>query len=1027
MKSVRDACQLQPNALSIKLSDQIEQLDELIHAEGDGAAFFEKTHITQGMQDLITEGIARLAGVSTQAVFHLKQAMGGGKTHLLVGFGLLAKHPALRKQYCGSEANAQMFDVARVAAFNGRNSPPHFFWGEIAQQLDKPEVFQEFWASGPKAPDEKAWLKLFEGKAPILILLDEMPPYFEDLATRPIGTGTVADIATRAFAGLLTAAGKKANVCVVVSDLYAAYRTGGALIVQALDNARQEIGRAERNITPVDLAANEIYDILRKRLFKSLPDTAEIDDIADAYGKKLEEASKSKVANRGAEAIADEIAATYPFHPRLKNVIALFKENEQFKQTRGLIELVSRLLRSVWDRKANDVFLIGPQHFDLSIPEVRDKLTEISGMRDVIAKDLWDAGQSAHAQVIDLKTGKEAATQVGSLLLTASLSTAVNAVKGLTAPEMVECLVSPLREPSDFLSAFEELEKAAWYLHHNTEGRFYFDRQENLTKLLQSLAHDAPENQVDDLIRHRLRDMFKAARKSAYDEVLPLPKLEDVADKVRKGRVLLIVSPDSKIPPEEVQKFFDGLSQKNNLCVLTGDKTAMGSVEKSARQLYAAQKADGRIPKGHAQRDDLEKKQQTYEQDFNATILSLFDKVLFPIQRAGKPCQLAPKPLDMTRDAQKPFNGEEQVEKTLTSNPLKLYLDVEQEFDPIRDKAQDLLWPENQDEVRWSDAQDRYAEQAGMPWLPPKGLDTLKSIACNRGLWEDLGNGYVTRKPKKKKTAVQVIAESEPDDEGKVRLRVNPQNAGPAPRMHYAEDGPVTEKSPQLKDQFLTTKALRINFLVVDPSGQYQTGDVVTWSNKLVLRNLLKETGGNRTVELLVAPTGKIRYTLDGSEPREGMLHDKPVVIGDGEVLLRVFGEAQGLEAKAEFRYPAKGKKGVQVDPVKPGRLVSRTGRKLDSRGKTFEGLKQAGEKSVTFENVTVNVGTGTQVATFFVGEVPVNAAFIEAILKTTLEKFAPDAPVTMMFRKAHFASGHDLKDFAEKLGLELSPGDVEQ
>src|SRR6202034_4822816 len=111
-----------------------------------------------------------------------------------------------------------------------------------------------------------------------------------------------------------------------------------------------------------------------------------------------------------------------------------------------------------------------------------------------------------------------------------------------------------------------------------------------------------------------------------------------------------------------------GLSQKNNLCVLTGDKTAMASVEKAARQLYAAQKADGRIPKGHPQRDDLEHKQQTYEQDFNATILSLFDKVLFPIQRAGKPApQLAAKALDMARDTNRPFNGEEQIEKTLTS------------------------------------------------------------------------------------------------------------------------------------------------------------------------------------------------------------------------------------------------------------------------------------------------------------------------------------------------------------------------
>jgi hypothetical protein len=476
----------------------------------------------------------------------------------------------------------------------------------------------------------------------------------------------------------------------------------------------------------------------------------------------------------------------------------------------------------------NDVFLIGPQHFDLSVGEVRDKLTEISGMRDVIAKDLWDIQQSAHAQIVDVQTGKEAATQVGALLLTASLSTAVNAVKGLTREEMVECLISPLREPSDFLGAFDELEKVAWYVHHTPEGRYYFDRQENLTKLLQSIAHDAPENLVDDLIRHRLRDMFKPARKTVYEDVLPLPKLDEVADRVRRGRMLLVVSPDSKIPPEEVQKFFDGLSQKNNLCVLTGDKTAMASVEKASRQLFAAQKADGRIPKGHPQRDDLEHKQQSYEQDFNATVLSLFDKVLFPIQRAGRSPQLAPKPLDMTRDATKPFNGEEQIEKTLTSNPLKLYLDVEKDFDAIRDKSQDLLWPENQDEARWSDAADRYAEQAGMPWLPPRGLDTLKIIACNRGLWEDLGNGYVTKKPKKKRTAAQIVAEPELGDEGRVRLRVNPVNAGPAPRIYYAEDAAVSEASPLLKENPYSTTALRVSFLVCDVSGQHETGEPVT-------------------------------------------------------------------------------------------------------------------------------------------------------------------------------------------------------
>ena len=102
----------------------------------------------------------------------------------------------------------------------------------------------------------------------------------------------------------------------------------------------------------------------------------------------------------------------------------------------------------------------------------------------------------------------------------------------------MESLVSPLQEPSDFLSAFEELEKVAWYLHHTPEGRYYFDRQENLTKLLESLAHDAPQNQVEELIRHRLSEMFKPTRKTCYENALPLPLLNDVADRIRKERVL---------------------------------------------------------------------------------------------------------------------------------------------------------------------------------------------------------------------------------------------------------------------------------------------------------------------------------------------------------------------------------------------------------------------------------------------------------------------------------------------------------
>jgi len=315
-----------------------------------------------------------------------------------------------------------------------------------------------------------------------------------------------------------------------------------------------------------------------------------------------------------------------------------------------------------------------------------------------------------------------------------------------------------------------------------------------------------------------------------------------------------------------------------------------------------------------------------------------------------------------------------------------------------------------------------------MPWLPPKGLENLKNLAISRGLWEDLGNGYITKKPRKKKTSAQVIVESGPDDTGEVRLRINPQNAGPAPRIHYQEEGAVSEQSPQLKEQTLSTRALYVEILVVDPSGRFDTGEPVRWKNRLVIRNRLEEKGGKRLVELFVAPRGTLRYTLDGSEPRNGHEYTgTPIEIGDGEVLLRVFAEAEGLEAKEDFTFPARGQKGIKIDPSRPARITPRLGKKLDSRAKTFEGLGFASQRSMTFSGVVLTIGQGSKMVNITISEIPVEADFLKSLLDKALEKFGPDAPVTMTFRCAEFRSGHDLEEFMDLFGLELSQEEIGQ
>lgn len=1021
MRTIKSACKLQPMALDINVGDQIEQLEQIIH-ETNGQEYFEKTFITDGMRTLLSKGMARLAGKSNDTVFHLKQAMGGGKTHLMVGFGLLAKDSVLREFQIGSMPYQSDFGVAKIVAFNGRNNPHTYFWGEIARQLGKESYFREYWESGAKAPDEQAWVNLFDGNEPILILLDEIPPYFHYYSTQVLGHGTIADVITRAFSNMLTAAQKKKNVCIVVSDLEAAYDTGGKLIQRALDDATQELGRAEISITPVNLESNEIYEILRKRLFSSLPNKSEITEVAAVFASRLSEAAKAKTVERSAESLANEIESTYPFHPSFKSIIALFKNNEKFKQTRGLMELVSRLLKSVWESN-EDVYLIGAQHFDLALHDVREKLTEISEMRDVIAKDLWDSTYSAHAQQIDINSGNIYAKQVGTLLLMASLSTAVNSVRGLTESEIFECLIDPIRQGSDYRTAFSEFQRSSWYLHQTQEGRNYFSRQENLTKKLQGYADKAPQNKVDELIRHRLKEMYKPVTKEAYDQVLPLPEMDEAEAVLKTRRALLVVSPDGKTPPGVVAKFFNGMINKNNILVLTGDKSSIASIERAARHVYAVKKADVEIQNSHPQRKELDEKKAQYEQDFQTTVLTIFDKLLFPGNSKGEDI-LRPKALDSTYPSNETYNGEGRIVKTLSSDPIKLYTQVTQNFDALRARVESLLFG-TQDEVRKIDLIDKMKQKTQMPWLPDRGFEQLAIEAYQRGVWEDLGNGYITKKPKPKTTEVIFTEDTSPDDSGTVRLKVDVANAGSNPRIYYAEDGEVSENSPVLSENTLVTKALRVQFMAVDPTLKNLTGPSRTWNNKLVLRNRFNES--TRTVELFVAPRGLIKYTLDGSEARNGEKYTGPIQLGYEETTIYVFAESDGLEEKRNFTFSKSGSEEVPIIKEAPAILVSQSPKRLDSSTKTYEGLKIAKEKNIEFEQVMLMIGSSPKTINLSLGEIKINADFIEKELKNLQSLLSPDAPIIMTFKKAYTSTGYDLEQFSKQLGIYIGNGEVEQ
>jgi predicted AAA+ superfamily ATPase len=230
MKTLRQACTPRATVFDNNRRDTVHDINDLVEGRIDPKEFFAENFATQGMRTLLTEAFKRLeGGAQAQGVFRLSQSMGGGKTHNLIALGLLAKHPDLREQaMSGFHTPNPSLGEVRVAAFTGRQTDASYgIWGEIARQLGKQDAFAQYY-SPLSAPGPQAWINLLAGE-PLVILLDELPPYFNYAQTHVIGTGTLADVTTAALANLMNAVAdnKLQNVVLVLTDLAgAAYQQG---------------------------------------------------------------------------------------------------------------------------------------------------------------------------------------------------------------------------------------------------------------------------------------------------------------------------------------------------------------------------------------------------------------------------------------------------------------------------------------------------------------------------------------------------------------------------------------------------------------------------------------------------------------------------------------------------------------------------------------------------------------------------------------------------------------------------------
>jgi hypothetical protein len=1037
IKTVKQACRFNPVIQNYRMSQGIENLADLINDAGNGREFFSRNYVTHGMEQLFREGMLRLSGKSDQAVFELTQAMGGGKTHMMVALGLLARHPHLRPEVLAPELNERIdFGNARMAAFNGRNNPDNYIWGEIASQLGEDEAIKPYWVNGPKAVDQRKWKEII-GDQPTLILLDELPPYLDNASTQVFGQGTLANMVVYSLSTLMSAALELPNCCILVANLSGSYKAQTKALGEAISNLQQETRRQAMTITPVQLAGNEIYEILKKRLIDDLPDERVIAEVAEEYAQQVKKAEDGGyIVAASLEQIAEQVRETYPFHPSFKHLVALFKENEGFRQTRGLMQFTARLLKSVSQRELDDVFLIGTQHLDLNDDQVKDEIERIAPkLMPAVTRDIADNG-NAIAEAIDDELDGDAAQQVMTLLLASSLSRAVGGRIGLTDSEIIEYLAAPNRKADEFLEAIQRLREQAWYLHRE-EQRLFVKETENLSRQIERNAKDVPQPKIDQALINRLMGILQLERRNAYQDVRVLPKLDEL--RLSGPRVLIVIKPDGKVPPSELQNFFEYQHEKNNLLVLTGqDSHLADAVEDRLRELYAVEQIHKHLRPGDTLYDEARDRLEEAEDRFGKALSAAYNRLYFPsIDDVDGRQFLAPVTIDNGLKLGKGDQSSEAQTESLLASPranYKLAMDLQEDFGQYFAMAEEYLWPSGKDNRRtpWKDVVSRAKSNPAWPWMPGNGgMDTLKAEALKQGRWRLGEDGYIEKGPfPKEKTTINVSLVGSNPDNGEAILSLTPRHAGESPLVYYATKREGLASSHQVDDlDSFTTSEGTLYFWVKDATGQYESGPPVRWLADLKIRHQVDPAADKRKVTLQCTPKAELFYSLDGSNPKDGKPYERPFEIGPQAFPLLVYARAGEANKVADFQIPASGDKTVQIVDTKPARLQAKRVA-LDTTDRVYGVINHFRDQPGTrFKGVRIEIGEGENTVTVRFQEREVTAAMIEGVVNSLRQVLQEDqAPVAITIADGiQFDTGFEAKEFAKIAGIELRPGDVIQ
>lgn len=363
------------------------------------------THPSPLFTDLMAKVAVRLGGgekyTRTRALWRLDQAMGGGKSHGLIGLWHLAENPtALGATDVGRAAFQKVAQILDQQPPADLDNPvvvvlacDNMTAGQGAAEFDGPaQTLYERFLWRLFGGDNNLYLRYRDGYAdkhrivealtavgrPVLILVDEILDYVRQLSL----TGN-ADLAIKDMAflrALLDSVNDVPNVAAVVVMI--ASEADNIDLDEAGQKRRQELDDLLiRNGETATINDNtDFAAILRRRLFDGTAPAEVLRATAMAFTSKMTGPWRTKVFDlvpaTASPEFAEEVFRCYPFHPQLMAMAEQeWAKLAGFQRVRSTIRIFAATAHSQYRRgKAGEwaPLLVGPGDLRLSDPTVRE-------------------------------------------------------------------------------------------------------------------------------------------------------------------------------------------------------------------------------------------------------------------------------------------------------------------------------------------------------------------------------------------------------------------------------------------------------------------------------------------------------------------------------------------------------------------------------------------------------------------------------------------------------------------------------